>query len=472
MAEVKQDIYEMVLAVYETAKDNLRDFLQLLKETWHVLLILFALLMLAWWHLDPPPPSHIVMATGTPGGTYHQLGQRYAKFFESRGIKLEQVETIGAAENLRLLTTKGEHKVQAGFVQAGLVDPDSMKGLVSLGAVVYTPIWFFYRGEYRKEIDFEVVDGQLKHFPNYRISIGTIGSGTYAQASKLLRVSGADLDGPQFIRMQVKDSVQALKRGEIDAVFIADSHIAKNVQELLDVYDPNIHISSIKRAPGYARLLKHLQILNLPEGGVDMAHRIPRENTVLLATTTHVVVDEKLNSAIQYLFIAAEKEINGRPGFFATRNEFPKMTDAGIPESPVFERYEKSGQPWLMTYLPFWLAELVDRLVIVVFPFLIIAYPFLTSLPKFKAKRIYTRINRIYGVLKGYEIELAHGYDPALVDTYLKKLDHLEYLALKLNVPKNMSNDYYALRTNINYVRDCLNRGEKPYRIREEMPTS
>ena len=471
MGNLKQDLENQISSLSETLENAFLDFAHFAKESWLLLCVLLAVLMGIWWFADPPPPSHISMATGAPGGSQYELGKKYAAFFAKKGITINLIQTTGAVENLSLLTGNA-HPVDTGFIQAGTVDPATLqdKGLVSLGAIEYTPIWFFYRGPLRKEVDFEAVNGRLKYFPNAKISIGTPGNGTYAQTIHILETAGVNPNDPQFVKLSGKQSVDALLRGQIDAAFIADAHQASNVTTLVN--DPNIHFSSIKWDAGFVRLLPYLQVLDIPAGGVNMAQKIPPEDVRLLVTTTHLLVDQKLHPAIQYLFLAAEKEINGHPGFFAHRGEFPSFKGSGLPESPVFQRYEQNGQPWLMNYLPFWLAELMNRLAVIVLPFLAIAYPLLSSLPKFKTQQIYMRINRMYGILKGYELELAQGYDASLVDGYLEKLDHLEYQALKLKVPKNMSTDYYALRTNNNYVRDCLNRGEKPYEVPRKMGAS
>ena len=75
------------------------------------------------------------------------------------------------------------------------------------------------------------------------------------------------------------------------------------------------------------------------------------------------------------------------------------------------------------------------------------------------------KIDQMYGVLKTYEQELTINFKPDTKDEYLKKLDLLEYQALQLKVSKSMSGDYYALRTSIDYVRNCLNRGVQPYQL-------
>ena len=54
-------------------------------------------------------------------------------------------------------------------------------------------------------------------------------------------------------------------------------------------------------------------------------------------------------------------------------------------------------------------------------------------------------------------------------DGYLKRLDLLEYQALNMKVSKRLSSDYYALRSSIDYVRNCLNRGTHPYQFDGDM---
>ena len=58
-------------------------------------------------------------------------------------------------------------------------------------------------------------------------------------------------------------------------------------------------------------------------------------------------------------------------------------------------------------------------------------------------------------------------FDAAQRVEYLKKLDLLEYQALNIKVSKRLAGDYYALRTSIDYVRNCLNRGVHPYQFSE-----
>lgn len=459
MGSFKQDIRETFLGLSESAQEKWSDFTQFLQEAWPLLLILLAILMGIWMYADPPPPNHVQLATGSAGGSYEVLGKKYAEYFAKKGVTLELVPTMGAQENLDRLADRND-PVQAAFVQAGVAHSKEVKGVQSLGAIAYDPVWFFYRGPEVKNSDLEMHKGRFKYFSSKTISIGIKGSGTYAQASKILQVSGFD-HLPQFVYLPGGEAVKALQAGKIDGAFIVDAYDAPNVQTLLK--DPAIHLVTFKRAEAYVKIIPYFHILDVPQGSFDLARNFPPQDLKLLATTTNLLVDDRMHPAIQFLFLEAAREINGRGSFFSTRGEFPSFKDSVLPDSPIAVHYENNHYPLLSAYAPFWLAELINRLIFILLPFCALAYPILQALPGFRRKRMQNKITRLYGSLKDLEQELLDGFDDEQREEYLKRLNLLEYQALRIKISKRMSSDYYALRTSIDYVRNCLNRGEHPY---------
>jgi TRAP-type uncharacterized transport system substrate-binding protein len=448
------------LGLSESVKEKWADFTQFLKEAWPLLLLLLLILMGIWWYADPPPPRRISIATGSAGGAYEVLGKQYAEFFAKKGVTLELVSTNGAQENINRLVDKKD-PVQAAFVQAGVTRPkDISRGIQTLGAIAYDPIWFFYRGQEINSADFEELHQKLKYFKDKKINIGIDGSGTNAQATRILRVTGLE-DERDFLRMRGDQAVKALQSGEIDGTFIADGYDSPNVQMLL--HDPKIHLVAFKRASAFVKIIPYLHIMDVPEGSFDLPRNFPREDMKLLATTTNLLIDDRMHPAIQFLFLEAARQINGKASFFARRGEFPSFKDSLLPESPVAVHYEKNHYPLLAAYFPFWLAELINRLVIIFLPFCALAYPILRALPGYRTKRMYGKINRLYGNLKEFEQDLLVSYSPAQRDEYLKRLDLIEYQALKIQVSKSIAADYYSLRTSIDFVRNCLNRGVQSY---------
>ena len=460
MASFKQNIHETLLGFSETAREKCADFVQFLQEAWPLLIFLIGLLMGIWWYADPPPPRHVLMTAGSVGGSYEVLGKKYAEFFAKRGVVLEFAPTNGAQENLTRLIDRND-PVQAAFVQAGVAHPKTISGIQTLGAIDYEPIWFFYNGPEIQRSDFQVVHSHSKFFAYRKISIGIEGSGTHTQAMHLLKATGLDRTSLQFLNLSGDQAVKALKNGEIDGAFIVDGYEAPNVQALLT--DPQMHLVTFRRAEAFTKILPYLQILKVPEGSFSLQRNFPSEDVNLVATTTNLLIDDRMHPAIQFLFLEAAREINGKESFFAKREEFPSFKDSLLPESPVAVHYEKNRYPLLSAYVPFWLAELINRLLFVLLPFCLLAYPALHALPSFRIRRMYNKINRLYGELKTFEQDLLLNFTETKRDEYLKKLDLLEYQALNIQVSKRLAGDYYALRTSIDYVRNCLNRGVHPY---------
>ena len=460
MSSVKEDVKDTWLGLCEAVQDKWGNFVQFLRETWPLLLLLFAGLMLVWWLADPPPPKRILMATGTEGGSYQMLAKKYVDYFAKKGVTLELVPSHGAQENIARLSDRKD-PVQAGFVQAGIYNPNGIAGIVSLGSVAYEPLWFFYRGPALEASDFQLQGDRLKKLLNRKTSIGDVGSGAHSQALHILKASGLEQYIPQFLTLSSAEGVNALLLGEIDVLFLVDQLESPNIQKLLN--DPNLNLIGFSRAEAYTRILPYLEILTVPTASFSLIRDFPPQTIQLLSTTTQLLVDDRMHPALQYLFLEAAEAINGKQSFFAKRGEFPKFNRSAFPESVVAAQFEKSGVPTVMNYLPFWVAEFVHRMFILVVPFLAFAYPIVSSLPNYRNKRVQVRINKMYGALWTFEQELATGFDPGQCDAYISKINQMEADALNMKVPKKMASDYYSLRSSMDYVRNCLIRGERPY---------
>jgi hypothetical protein len=303
-----------------------------------------------------------------------------------------------------------------------------------------------------------------------KTSIGDVGSGTHSQALHLLKASGLERYIPQFLTLSSADGVNALLRGEIDVLFLVDQLESPNIQKLLNT--PGLNLIGFNRAEAFARILPYLEILTVPTASFSLIRDFPPQTIQLLSTTTQLLVDDRMHPALQYLFLEAAEAINGKQSFFAKRGEFPKFNRSAFPESTVAARFEKNGVPPIMNYLPFWVAEFVHRMFILVVPFLAFAYPILSGLPNYRNKRVQVRINKMYGALWNFEQELATGFDPSQCEAYISKINQMEAEALTLKVPKRMASDYYSLRSSMDYVRNCLIRGERPYLAAARAPLS
>jgi TRAP-type uncharacterized transport system substrate-binding protein len=453
MGSLKEDLRAHANEIYETAIEELGVWHKFLHDAWPLLLFLLIALGFAIWFAKPAPPKHLLMATGLTGSYYDVMAKKYVEYFRENGVTLKLFTTYGAQENLARLKDR-QDPVQAAFVQAGTVKPGDTSGILSLGSIDYEPMWFFYRhGSIIKH------DGDIHRVLNMKIAIGPIGSGTHTQALHILKLNGV-APGATLLAMPKHESVQALKRGEIDAAFLVDNFGSADVQALLG--DPNICLASFNRAEAYSRLLPFIEKLEVPQGGFDLVRNSPPQGIQLIATTTNLLIDNRMHPAIQMLFMQAAREINGKESYFARRGEFPSFKDPTVPESKEAVRFLQKGPPFLMNYLPFWLAEFIDRMFLLLLPLFAFAYPIVRVIPRYRFNRLKTRIDNVYGELKFFEQELSQAYDSARYDEYIRKINTIESKALAMRLPKDLASNYYSLRKDIDFVRSRLSR-ENPY---------
>jgi len=431
---------------------SLRD---LFATAWWIFLIAGIGFVIAFQFVEPAPPRHVVMTSGGESGAYYQFARRYAAILARSGITLEVRTSEGSVQNLERLKS-GE--AQIGFVQGGVIEPvDESRideepetwGLLSLGSMFYEPVWVFYQGETIE---------RLSDLRGKRIAIGQEGSGIRQLAQRLLEDN--DIDFRQnTVPISGLDAAEELQQGRIDAAFIIAAEHAPVVQVLLR--SPGVKLMNFAQSFAYERRYPFLTRLTMPQGVADLVLDIPPHDTRVLAPTASLVVRDDLHPALQNLLLQAARQIHGKPGFFQTANEFPSYMDGMLPLSSEAERFFKSGPPFLQRYLPFWLAVLVDRLIVLLVPVIALLIPLLRVAPAIYSWRVKSKVFRCYGELKFLEDDLKNHYDPARLAEYRQRLDALDEEAAELHVPLGFTDLVYTLREHVNLVRSILDKKER-----------
>jgi TRAP-type uncharacterized transport system substrate-binding protein len=453
MKKTTQVAREHCIAIYETAREAIVSGVQFVRDAWPLLLLLLSGLAVAIWLAKPAPPDHVYLATSTPGGEFSAMGKEYVAYFRTQGVTLELVASQGGQQNFEMLKSK-QNKVQAAFVQSGIISSGESAGLLSLGSLNYEPLWFFYRGA-----DIPEAEQRIGVLLKNRISLGHEGSGTHVQAQRILELNGYLPTAPNMLSLGQDEAIDALGRGDIDGMFILNSIDSPPVQRLL--HDPAIRLISFTRAHAYARQMNYISVLEVPMGGFDLSRNFPQRDTQLLAATVSLIVDADLHPAIQMLFLQAASIINGRGDYFARINEFPAYRDASVPESEVATRYRKSGLPFLTRYLPFWIAEFIDRLAVLIVPLAVVSYPIIGKIPNYRLERKRTRLNKIHEELKLLKTEIVTHYKPEAYQEYLQQLDKLESRVVDIKTPSSLSESCFLLTMHIDFVRSQLAQSQK-----------
>ena len=415
-----------------------------------ILLLSAAAIWAALYFVRPAPPDTLIFTSGPDGSTFRAFAEQYREILARNAVTLEILPSKGGLENLERLSDP-KFAVDVGLVQGGLAAGKKIDDLVSLGSIAYVPLVIFYRSA--APID------RLSQLKGKRVAVGREGSGARSLVMTLLKANGIEPQGPtRLLELSGEDAVQALLRREADAVFLAgDSATAPMMRKLL--HTPGIRLFDAVQADGYARRFRYLQKLELPMGSIDLGKNMPAKNLSLLAPTAELVARSDLHPALSDLLIEAAREVHGKATLLQRAGEFPAPLAHEYPISDDAARYYKSGKSFLYRHLPFWLASLADRTMVVLVPIILLLVPGLRLAPQLYRWRISMRIYRRYGELMALEREVLAQPAPGQRAELLKRLDDIEKAVNGIKVPATFAEQFYVLRQHIIFVRGQLTAG-------------
>jgi hypothetical protein len=222
---------------------------------------------------------------------------------------------------------------------------------------------------------------------------------------------------------------------------------------------PGIDLFEFPQAAAYERRLPFLDAVMLPRGVVDLASDLPGHDLPLVAATTSLAARAGTHPALLQLFVQAAHDIHGGTSWLAHPGQFPSPQNTELPLAKEAERYYRNGPPLLQRYLPFWLANLIDRMWVVLVSIIAVLIPLSRVVPPLYAFRIRSRVFRWYRQLR--EIEEALRSDGASRASLLQELNRLEAKAQHITLPLSYADQLYSLRSHIQLVRERLeNPGE------------
>jgi TRAP-type uncharacterized transport system substrate-binding protein len=397
-----------------------------------VLLFIIALVA-ALQFVGPPPPDRIVIATGAEGGAYRYYGELLAARLARENIEVELRETAGSVENLALL--ENDNSVDLGFVQGGLAATHPTENIVTLGSLYLEPLWMFAGTDFGVESASDL-DGK-------RIAVGAMGSGTRAVAKQLLDLNGVGPENAIFLDTVPGDLAAGFSSGDIDVAFLVGAPGSEHVARLVQSYSP------------------YFSKVTLPEGVLDLRMNLPATDTSTVAVTAMLAARQDLHPAITDLLLIASGEVFGGHSLLADAGQFPTERYTDLPLSKEAKRFYKYGPPFLMRYLPFWAATLVDRLWVVLLPFIGLAIPLGKLLPPAHRWRIRRRLLRRYALLDTIDPFGNPVADSGDLERRLSRLKELDAESAAEIVPRSYMDDVYKLRRDIDLVRRRLTENQQ-----------
>ncbi|MFC5431232.1 TAXI family TRAP transporter solute-binding subunit [Paraburkholderia denitrificans] len=411
-----------------------------------VAIICGVIVALMVWLVDPAPPRSITISAGPKDSSFMLLAESYRTILARNGVTLNVLESDGSVQNLDRLLDPKLH-VDVALVQGGVAGDRDVSSLMSLGSVAYLPMVVFYRGSGLT---------QLSQLEGKRIAIGREGSGTRKLSLKLLDANGIDPGGDTaLLPLDGLQAATQLVSGNVDAAMLSgDSTTRELMLRVLTI--PGISVMSLDETGAYTRLFPYLENIDLPPGVLDLRHRVPPDTVHLIGPTVEIVARSTLHPAISDLLIEAASEVNSAPGLLQRAGEFPNTSVHDFRISEDATRYYRSGKSFLYRTLPFWLASVADRLIVLLLPLAVLVFPALRAIPALYSWRVRSRIYRHYGALIAIERDALKHTSEEERRQLIGELNEIERSLNTLRMPLAYADAFYVLREHIGFVRSHL----------------
>jgi len=395
--------------------------------------------------LQTVPPRHIILASGLEDGLLHQYAKRYIEILARSGVTVKERITNGPGDNLRLL--QDPHSgVDIGFTQGGIAKFPEANNVMMLASLYYVPMWIFYR---RTD-----TLNHVNELRNRRVAVGVAGSGARSLGESVFALNGLTSDNTAMQPLSNSAALLALRSGEVDAAIFVDG--AENPAIWTALHDPALNLLSYSKADAYRRRLNFITTLTLPPGVIDLANNIPEKEVDLIGTKEMLAARDGFHPALIHLLVDAAREIHGKQGLFEEAGEFPGTTQVDLRVSTDADQHKRFGRSFLYQHLPFWVAALAERAIIILLPLAAILFPLFHYLPQFVRWHVRSRVYRWYGELALLERDVAVHTGTLPIGKWLADLERIERAVARIHTPAGFASEAYTLREHIGLVRRAI----------------
>ncbi|HVK53162.1 MAG TPA: TAXI family TRAP transporter solute-binding subunit [Pseudoxanthomonas sp.] len=306
----------------------------------------------------------LVIASGPEGGYFHTTALRYQALLAERGVKVRVVPEESTLHGL-LHVEEVDSEVDMAFV-AQRLDARQHPQVRALGVITDEPLFVFRRTNTRPFTRLADVQG-------LRLAVGPIESGSYQLATEVLRVYGITADNAHFVSHGLRESVDALLRGEVDVAFILQPLEQPIVSELART--PGVELVDVVDARAISRVLsggRNMGVAKIPLGIFDLQHEVPAKDLSLPTEAVSVVVREDLNQGLLHHLLEVMQEVHGGSNLNRDAGGYPRSVGGQLPLHPAAASFYRSGLPFLYRHLPFDMANGIFQLLLLVLPLTIV----------------------------------------------------------------------------------------------------
>ncbi len=196
----------------------------------------------------------------------------------------------------------------------------------------------------------------------------------------------------------------------------------------------------------------------LPRGMVNFEDDVPANDKTLLAAAATMVIHDQLYPALRTLLLRVMSEIRGPGGLFERPREFPSAKYLDFPLTDKAKRYIEDGPSLLDRHLPYWVADMIIRLSILLLPMVTLLIPLMRIVPPLYKWRMRGRIIRWYKEMVLVEAQVRNADTADERKAAFDRLEEIDEEVSQVNVPVGYRDMHYTLRFHIDLMRNMLHR--------------
>ena len=430
----------------------LQDIAIMLRANLWLVPVLAALVAALFYFVAPPPPMHATMSTGSVGGGYAQFAEKLRKELAKEGFELKLVNSKGSRENTERLLDHNSG-VQLALLQSGQdleLDEHQRQQLINLGAVFQEPLWLFAR----KGLSI----GTLGDLISLRTAVGADSGGIRMLVNPMLVANHIDQQNlPEtWQAYSGKKALAAMLADELDAAFFLGPAESALVQAAAS--HSELQLVSFNQAAAYRARLPFITEVKVGQGLLNLATNQPQQDSTTVSAVAMLMANESFHPALTALILAAAQEVMRSGTLIDKPDTWPKNLPNNFNSLTEADYFHDKGLPLLQRYLPFRIASLADRYIILVIPLLVLLFPLFKIAGPVYRWRIRARIYRWYKYLRDVDKQLSNDTLPMHVDEEINRLTSLQDELAKVEVPLSYTNELYQLHLHVRYVLQRLER--------------
>ncbi len=428
----------------------LKDFSIMLRANLWLVPVIAALVTALFYFVAPPPPMHATMSTGSVEGSYAQFAEKLKAELAKEGFELKLVNSKGSRNNAELLLDSNSG-INLALMQSGQeleMSHEQRKELYNLGAVFQEPLWLFARADMNINT--------LNDLIPLRTAVGSDTGGIRMVLDPMLQASEIDSENlpKTWLRYNGQKALSELLDNKLDAAFFLGPAESPLIQEAAS--HPDLQLINFSQAAAYRARLPFITEIEVGQGLLNIATNQPHKDITILSPVAMLMANESFHPALTALILVSAQEVMRAGSLIDAPESWPKNLPHDFATLPEAEYFHNEGLPLLQRFLPFRIASLADRYIILVIPLLVLLFPIFKVAGPIYRWRIRARIYRWYKYLRDVDKRLSNQTLPEHIDDEIQRLSNLQNELATVEVPLSYTSELYELHLHVGFVLERL----------------